>query len=83
MTPYGDSHDNDFVTKDILRLELALLSQQIDAVLKVSEACLEEQKKTNGTVREHTTTIAKIQAIGATAWMVVAAILGWDFWRRP
>jgi hypothetical protein len=74
---------SEFVSKEVMELNLKLLDQKLDQVLSVAEECLAEQKKTNGTVREHTTTIARIQAIGATAWMVVAAILGWDFWRRP
>jgi hypothetical protein len=64
-----------------MELKLEILNRKLDQVLTVASDCLAEQRKTNGTVREHTVTIAKIWAIGTTAWVMIAALVGWDFWK--
>jgi hypothetical protein len=75
-------HNNDdqqYVTKEVLRLELRLLSSQIAQVIKLQEQSLAEQQRTNGTVKNHTTQIARIWAIGTTAWAIVVGFLTWKF----
>jgi hypothetical protein len=77
-----------FVTEEVLELKLAVMHEKLDRKLQegidVARECLAEQKRTNGTLREHEARldehdrrIAKIWTIGTTLWAGITAAMAW------